>query len=53
MLSSAAAYRLRMLLAVTAATIVLVLAVVAVVLVISAMTPGPATNNGADWGAVY
>ena len=36
MLSSAAAYRLRMLLAVMAATVVLVLAVVAVVLVISA-----------------
>jgi hypothetical protein len=52
-LSSAAAYRLRMLLAVTAATIVLVLAVVAVVLVISAVTPGPAPGNGADWGAVY
>ena len=53
MLSSAAAYRLRMLLAVMAATVVLVLAVVAVVLVISAATQGSATGNGADWGAVY
>jgi hypothetical protein len=52
-LSSAAAYRLRMLLAVMAATTVVVLAVVAVVLVISAVTPGPEPSNGADWGAVY
>ena len=53
MLSSAAAYRLRMLLAVMAATVVLVLAVVAVVLVIGAVTSGSATGNGADWGALY
>ena len=53
MLCSAAAFRLRMLLAVMAATFVLVLAVVAIVLVIGAAIPGPAAGNGADWGAVY
>jgi hypothetical protein len=52
-LSSAAASRLRMLLAVLAGTVVLVLAVVAVVLVIGAVTADPPAGNGADWGAVY
>ena len=52
-LSTAAAYRLRMLLAVLAGTIVLGLAVIAVLLVISAATAGPAAGEGADWGAVY
>ena len=53
MLSTAAAYRLRLLLAVLAGTIVLCLAVIAVFLVISAVTAGPAAGEGADWGAVY
>jgi hypothetical protein len=53
-LSSAAVFRLRMLLAVLAGTAVAGLAVLAVFLVISAMTAEPATNSGgADWGAVY
>ena len=52
MLSTSAAYRLRMLLTVMVGTIVVVLAVVAVFLVIGAMTAEPAAG-GADWGAVY
>jgi hypothetical protein len=52
-LSSDAVYRLRMLLAVLAGTVVLGLAAVAVFLVISAVTAGPAAGDGADWGAVY
>ena len=53
LLSTVAAYRLRLLLAVLAGTIVLGLAVIAVLLVISAVTAGPAVGEGADWGAVY
>ena len=53
MLSTSAAYRLRMLLAVLAGTAVLGLAVLAVFLVIDAMTGGSASADGADWGAVY
>lgn len=53
MLSTSAAYRLRMLLAVLAGTVVVGLAVLAVVLVIGAMTAGAPPEDGADWGAVY
>jgi hypothetical protein len=53
LLSTVAAYRLRLLLAVLAGTIVLCLAVIAVFLVISAVIAGPAAGEGADWGAVY
>lgn len=53
MLSSAATYRLRMLLAVTAGTVVLSVAVLAVFLVIGAMTAGAPAADGADWGALY
>jgi hypothetical protein len=52
-LSTDAAYRLRMLLAVLAGTVVLGLAAIAVFLVISAVTAAPAASDGADWGAVY
>lgn len=50
MLSTAAAHRLRMLLAVLVTTSVLVLAVVALFLVIGAMTAGSAAGDG---GGVY
>ena len=53
MLSTSAAYRLRILLAVMAGTIVVGLAVVAVLLVVEAMTAGSASGQGADWGALY
>ena len=53
MLSTSAAFRLRMLLAVLAGTIVISLAVIAVLLVAGAVTAGPATGQGGDWGAVY
>ena len=53
MLSTSAAYRLRMLLTVLAGTIVVCLAVLAVVLVIEAMFAGSPPGDGADWGAVY
>ena len=53
MLSTAAAYRLRLLLAVLAGAIVVWLAVIAVFLVISAVTAGPPAGDGDDWGAVY
>ena len=53
MLSTPAAYRLRMLLTVLAGTVVLALVVTAIFLVIGAVTAGPAAGDGADWGAVY
>ena len=53
MLSTVAAQRLRLLLAVLAATSVLVLAAIAFILVIGAMTAGSAAGQGGDWGAVY
>lgn len=53
MLSTVAAQRLRLLLAVLAMTSVLVLAAVAIVLVIGAMTAGPAAGEGADLSGVY
>jgi hypothetical protein len=52
-LSTPAANRLRMLLAVLAGTVVLGLAVLAVFLVIGAITAGSTSADGADWGAVY
>jgi hypothetical protein len=52
-LSSAAVYRFRMLLAVLAGTAVLGLAVLAVLLVAAAMTAQGPGIDGADWGAVY
>jgi hypothetical protein len=52
-LSTSAAYRLRLLLAVMAGTVVVGLAVVAILLVIDATTAGPVASDGADWGAVY
>jgi hypothetical protein len=52
-LSTSAAYRLRMLLAVLAGTIVVSLAVLAVVMVIDAMLAGSPAGDGADWGALY
>jgi hypothetical protein len=52
-LSTSAASRLRMLLAVLAGTVVLGLAVLAVFLVIGAVTGGSASADGADWGVVY
>jgi hypothetical protein len=54
MLSTVAAHRLRLLLAVLAATSVVVLAAVAIFLVVGAMTAGSgAASQGADWGAIY
>ena len=53
MLSTSAAYRLRMLLTVLAGTVVLALVATAIFLVIGAVTAGPAAGDGADWGAVY
>jgi hypothetical protein len=52
-LSSAAVFRLRMLLAVLAGTAVVGLAVLAVFLVIGAATAETPSSNGGDWGAVY
>jgi hypothetical protein len=52
-LSTAAAHRLRLLLAVLAGTVVLGLAVLAVFLVVGAVTAAPAAGEGGDWGAVY
>jgi hypothetical protein len=52
-LSTSAAYRLRMLLAVLTGTVVVCLVVLAVVLVIGAMAAGSPPDAGADWGAVY
>ena len=53
MLSTSAAYRLRILLGGLAGTVVLGLAVLAVFLVIGAATGGSPSADGADWGAVY
>lgn len=53
MLSTSAAYRLRMLLVVLAGTVVLSLAVLAVFLVVGAMTAAPPPDDGADWGTLY
>lgn len=53
MLRSVAAYRVRMLLAVVAGTVVVCRAVLAVFLVVDAMTAGAPVADGADWGPVY